>query len=276
MSNYKDLLKYTSFSFRDKIKKYCTPLLKHFSINHFSYVKITNSGHFTCLSSRPEWMEYYFEEKFYLVQPHFRHPSIHKTGISFPGLIQNQSYQDAMQIAQSKFQIYPSLIFSEKKDDGIDFFSFDLNSSQPVLNALLFNELPLLRKFTHMFQQENSSLFKLSDMYQINLIDLMGTDFYLDTDPIVASLSNRPQCLNELGLGLKTSEKLSAREITIMQYLLHGASANQIGDLLCLSKRTIEHYIERLKNKLVCHSKMDLILKGRELEALGYLRPSEY
>jgi DNA-binding CsgD family transcriptional regulator len=53
--------------------------------------------------------------------------------------------------------------------------------------------------------------------------------------------------------------KLSKREFQCICLMVRGLSANSIGKKLGLSKRTIEDYIERAKNKLGCSNKAELI-----------------
>ncbi|GAH00956.1 unnamed protein product, partial [marine sediment metagenome] len=52
---------------------------------------------------------------------------------------------------------------------------------------------------------------------------------------------------------------LSHREFSIAFYLIRGCSYQKIGELLNLSKRTIESYVEILKDKLSCANKNELI-----------------
>lgn len=61
---------------------------------------------------------------------------------------------------------------------------------------------------------------------------------------------------------------LSERETECFFYLLRGHSAKAVGTKLNLSVRTIESYLENIKNKLSCSSKTELIEKAY---SLGYL-----
>lgn len=53
---------------------------------------------------------------------------------------------------------------------------------------------------------------------------------------------------------------LSTRELECLFFILRGRSAKQIGEIMCLSKRTIESYIENIKSKFGCNTKSDLLL----------------
>lgn len=56
---------------------------------------------------------------------------------------------------------------------------------------------------------------------------------------------------------------LSDREIECLQQLLHGKTAMEIGQFLHLSPRTVESYLENLKEKLSCHSKRELVSRAQ-------------
>ncbi len=52
--------------------------------------------------------------------------------------------------------------------------------------------------------------------------------------------------------------KLSTRELECLFCILRGMTAKQIGERIQLSKRTIESYIENIKNKFGCRTKSEL------------------
>lgn len=55
---------------------------------------------------------------------------------------------------------------------------------------------------------------------------------------------------------------LSKRELQCMFYIVRGKTNKQIAEILKLSKRTIDFYMENIKNKLGCQSKNELIIKA--------------
>lgn len=70
---------------------------------------------------------------------------------------------------------------------------------------------------------------------------------------------------------------LAPREVECIIYILRGKTSKQIARILELSHRTVEFYIGRLKNKLDCHTKSELIekiLSGRLIDQ-GITNPIE-
>jgi DNA-binding CsgD family transcriptional regulator len=55
------------------------------------------------------------------------------------------------------------------------------------------------------------------------------------------------------------SEYLTRREIQVFYYVLLGLSARKIADRLFRSKRTIEYHIDKIKNKLQCDTRGDMV-----------------
>ncbi len=55
--------------------------------------------------------------------------------------------------------------------------------------------------------------------------------------------------------------QLTTRELQCIDYLLQGFNNKNIATKLHLSPRTVEAYIENIKEKLCCKSKIELIIK---------------
>lgn len=66
----------------------------------------------------------------------------------------------------------------------------------------------------------------------------------------------------------KNPFSLSNRELQCLYHLLHGKSSKQIAAILNLSKRTIDGYLDSIKNKFGCQNKFELIIAAIEA---GYL-----
>lgn len=51
------------------------------------------------------------------------------------------------------------------------------------------------------------------------------------------------------------------REVECIVHLLDGRTVAETADLLDLSRRTVEYYVNNMKMKLGCHSKQELLRK---------------
>ena len=59
-------------------------------------------------------------------------------------------------------------------------------------------------------------------------------------------------------------KQLSKRELQALKLFLQGYTISQVADVIHLSPRTIEMYLQKLKEKLHCESKSELIMKAIE------------
>ncbi|CAM2944449.1 transcriptional regulator LuxR [Legionella steigerwaltii] len=58
---------------------------------------------------------------------------------------------------------------------------------------------------------------------------------------------------------------LSRREKECLQFLIRGKNTREVAQILGLSKRTVEHYLENIKNKMSVNTKSELIEKAINL-----------
>jgi DNA-binding CsgD family transcriptional regulator len=95
---------------------------------------------------------------------------------------------------------------------------------------------------------------------------------------LVSGLSQQDQYYTSLNFGSYVLEStqsqfsLTTRESEVLFYFLRRKTAKQIAQLLKLSPRTVEDYIDHIKLKLDCHNKSELIQKALN-EGLLYFIP---
>ncbi len=267
MNQLQNLIQNVSGRHYNKIQKLCEPLVNHLEISSFTYIKIKNDGNFYFLGNHLDWMEYYCAEKLYLNQPHFRHPSNFKSGISLSKNIENEEYAQLSQLASNKFNVnFAVAIFNQTKE-GMEIIGLDANTPSKLHDIKILNELELIRMFVAKFVKGNQFFMDLLEENQVDLKALIGSKFQTAETPVMATLNDRAHFLKEMGIEIP---KLSFQENEVLKVLVNGGSASQIGEILYLSPRTIEHYLERLKNKLNCFSKAELMAKSREFFTYGY------
>ncbi len=67
---------------------------------------------------------------------------------------------------------------------------------------------------------------------------------------------------------ISNPSELSSRELEVLFCILRGKTAKQVGEILTLSKRTVESYLINIRTKLNCQNKSALLVKAIEL---GYM-----
>jgi DNA-binding CsgD family transcriptional regulator len=80
-----------------------------------------------------------------------------------------------------------------------------------------------------------------------------------------------PPASHNPSLPIQNKFKLSNRELECLYYILRGKSAKQIAETMSLSKRTIESYVENIKNKCGSHTKADLLVLAISNGYMNYI-----
>lgn len=268
--SYDSVIQSVSVRYSDVINKACSELFRCLNLNHFWYCKIDNNGNYSFLGSHSGWCELFAGEKFYQKYAYIKHPKYQKNGIHFIKNPEDPDLMDVLSSCKERFQMQCLLSVVTKDGAGIEEFGFASKSASDDQISLLMNELPLLRLFVQNFFNEHPILKSALFDHQVNIGKLIGPSFYEPIIPIFPK--NKPLLLQTMKLG--SSLDLTDGDIEVLKLLQEGSSATQIAKHIFRSPRTVEHRIERLKEKLTCFSKAELIKKARELEKMGVFYPT--
>lgn len=269
MSNMNRMAEF-SIKYSDKIKKICSPLYQNFDIKHFWCSKTYENGEFFCIGSNPSLHEFYYDSKSYLHNPFFRKPTLIQPGYYFHRDYEDNSYKvvvdDYIQKFKTEFCVV-CLIKNEKELIRFGYASAPNRSRQ--FNNTLINNIQLFQKFNEYFLNETKNIFVKANDHFVDLKNELGV-VYDEQLHFPQLLNKKEKCafLGQLGL-LESSkvEKLSRQELHCMKYLAQGFSVSQIAHAVEISIRTVEHYLESIKNKLTCYTKFELFQYANLLQS---------
>lgn len=255
--------------FHSRIKKFCEPLVHHFGVNEFVYAQETTSGQSKSISLNLDWVNYYYSEKLYLINPLHTHPDNHREGLILINMLENESVKNFLDQAKTKFSVHLGFCICNKISDGTEFFVFGLTSSKSIQIMRFFNETILIRAFIKRFKEEFSSKILDLNEYCLDMNHLKGSSYQKLHFDLFPPVTKKEEFLENIGLEIPVS--LTLKEIEVVKYLLKGLSAPKIADNLFISSRTVEHHLERIKDKLDCTSKAELIQKIQSFDSFGLL-----
>ncbi len=275
MLNWKQIVQNYIIKHSDKIKKVTRPLRDRLNIGYFTYHRIDRQGKYTVLLDRPDWAEHYVDEKFFLQDPYLRHPDMYKSGFS---LIENHGSEEhrkrILKDGKEIFNLDLGLMLIEKGESSVEFFGFCANKATSQLDKLYLNQPWLLKSFASYFKKELGPILKQMEGEASSLIDLKGKDFHTKEfiHPDVDSATLKAY-LKDLGKAqeILLAGQLSRREKQCIKHLLAGNSAKDTASILKLSHRTIEFYLENIKNKLSCSTKQEIFILANTFQELGLL-----
>ena len=268
------ILKDYIYKHSDQIRRVTRPLRERLDIEYFTYHHIAFDGRYTVLVDRPDWAEHYVGERFYAIDPYLRNPRVYTPGLSlWTEKSANERYDIVLESATKRFGMGHGICLIDKTAVGIEFFGFAGKHRMASASDYL-NEIPLLKQFSNYFKKKMAPLLSQMSRDAFSLPDMKGKDYHCkDTIRPEISAENRVGFLSDLDsrLPLRQALALSRREKDCLHLMLQGMTAARIAEELKLSKRTVEHYFENIKNKLCCTTKSELFALTLSLKELGLL-----
>ncbi len=159
------------------------------------------------------------------------------------------------------------LCYSDMRCDAANFAADYILQDQQVLKNRSLKFISLYKisdKEYHCLLGRKSLMF--DDNYILSsyedltaLISPSALEQIIEYAPPSERLRTEKQFWFELSEPSDAAPLLSVRENQCLQLLANGSNAKQIAQLLGLSPRTIEKYIETIKSKLQCHSTAQVV-----------------
>jgi DNA-binding CsgD family transcriptional regulator len=239
-----------------KINQVCEPLFKTTPICWFGYSRECFNGDKITIGNHPDWLEHYYQKTYFRLGPKDYYEFYRGEFMLWDPLENDVQIRDAKGI----FDICHGITLFRKDELGVDIFHFAPEKNNVEIANWYVNHLNLLKKFGRYFCGEMKgmlhkmpSIMSLEDRLllraQFNEVQLQAT---AQTPEIILQSTWSP--------GEKYKDIiLSRREIDLTIQLLRGNTAKHIAKTLCLSPRTIEFYLQRMKKKFKCHTKTELI-----------------
>lgn len=234
----------------EKVKQLIAPLDKMAGIHYFCYgVNLPDTSGFT-LHTNQDFYEAWFKHRFPLCGFHLPN-----------GWYSWDSVHPAKQteVAHS-LNLGNGVIYVRHHADKTEVFSFASRPDNKHAQNFYLNNLNLLKRFTNYFLEKADNLIQEANQQRVMPLPemvLKQPEPHIEiNDPMV----NR--FLDELSFPLNL---LSERETECFKLLIKGFSLADISKTLNLAIPTVAVYVTRVKQKLKCLSKHQLIQKAHEL-----------
>ena len=186
--------------------------------------------------------------------------------------IERSGQSEKMHIEAAEFGVQHTFTIIEKNNEMTNFYHFANDSSDTKINQVYIANLDLLRVFIQHFNENVAKSSLLSSAYDLKFnIDPLAEGFTTKSDDIIfdkaraefLTYMNKPDDKPKL-LTPKFAHNdiyLSKRESECLYLYARGKIARDIAIMLGLSRRTVEHYLDKVKTKMGVASKNELIEK---------------
>lgn len=247
----------------DKVRNLTKNFCQHLDITVFGYVRIYDTGMVSWVTTSPDQDRFLVESDELSRNPLLNDRTLLKEGFyldiynrQFPGC--ENFYQERARL----FQMDHGMVLVRHQKDYIETCCFSGLSTKRPLYQLFMNEQALFKTFMEHFR--NQLDFRLIEILSqgIPITDLKDEYNFVDIDALYLS-GNRTVLVESCGW--KNLLTLSKREKQCLLLLKEGHTYHTIGLALGLSERTIEHYLESVKNKLNLETRTELYLAAEKL-----------
>lgn len=239
------------------IRLICEPL-KKIQLNYFLYAKRFSNGSYIHLTNEPNWQSYYFAQHYYLIDEFEDSERNYQTGAY---LWSGLSCQEIYTNMQLKFNISHGITLIQNYEDCSEFFHFGTTTNNSFMSNFYLNNSDTLKRFMLYFKDKACETIDAISQYRIKLPKKESSSIsHLD------ALKNCVNCFNGLTAidkyyvsNSRSDVYLTKREMECLQWYGNGKTAEEIGIILGLSRRTVEAYLTQAKNKVNSYKKGQII-----------------
>lgn len=235
-----------TFLYANTIQEICQhDLFDRYQFNYFQYLRCYHDGSFSLLSNRADWNHHAFQ----YANDH-DHPII--MSCADADIIQPHCFQfvwnnhipdSILRLAQSSFDITNGITFVERHRDYYDMIAFAAPSTNKRVYDIYLNRNEELQQFIIRFRNQYGELIEHADSQRIEI-------------PEIHQDANKDILVRNAG---NTTSHITKRELDCLLLLKQGATQKVIARELNIGGRSVETYFNRLKIRLNCRTKQELL-----------------
>lgn len=258
--------KHLVFTSSRDIQSICKIFFDKTGTTYFNYVKRYRNGSKACLSNRADWMKYFYGHRLFeniFIEKETANKAYEKefslgsvTTVLWAGLHKSKV------VEQSKlFDIGNGISLALTHKDFNEYYYFAAKNKAVEMTNWYINNIDSLIEFIYYFKDVARNLISEAEQPQNLIVIKKSVD--ISTPMTHLSISgNFKESVNHKHYFIYYNNLeilITSREIECIKYMIRGYSSAQIGELMNISKRTVEKHLENTKQKLGCCSKPDLV-----------------
>lgn len=249
-----------AFDYINQINEISKPLFERYPLDYFDYARVFYDGSWIFFTSYAGISQYFFDSGFTFL-PHVQF----KKAQCFHLLSSINHFSKYIADVKENFKIDHLLSYAEKYENYIDLYWFGANRERSGVIDFYLNNMDLLKNYALYFQDHAKDLIKKAEQEKIIIPKGLTEDYngafqriktiQDQNDFLQDFLTKRSPMFNVQGQPVT----ITRREMDCLRFLVQGFTAKMIARQLSLSQRTVESYFEKIKIKLNCNSRAQLV-----------------
>jgi DNA-binding CsgD family transcriptional regulator len=236
------------FTLKNRVQELTKNFLNSFGFNYFQYLRCFSDGSLSLLTNNTGLIEYFQQiDNAPVVFSSFTKE--HENSHSYWFLWDEALPSSPVQFAREKYNLHNGITLVRRYKDYYDMIAVALPNEHANAASFYLNKLKAIEQFINRFDKENKDL----------LIHINDNKLYLPTSYRDINYSNL--CFNNGRVrisGYFGITHITAQELTCLRLLFQGCSYKEIAKLTNLSPRTIETYINRVKQRTGFTSRFEI------------------
>ena len=246
-----------------QVIKICNPLTEYLDIYKFGYVRFFKNSSFLVMSNgfleyRKKFYDVIIPNKGFLMNASKKYTNKNKGCYFWPTEFQPNNLYLSLNY---ECNIWNGITLYYKTQEYTENFTFAFGRNACNKTNFFVNNLDLLQKFCTYFRIAAKNLINCSDKSKLAISKHQFPNSFFSQESKITD-EKKQKLLNFLEQSTFQNAhnmKFSRREFECIKYLARGYSMKEIGQILSLSPRTVESYLENVKNKTNCHFKSQII-----------------
>lgn len=241
-----------------EVQEICNPMIDLFNINFFSHTRAYRDGHFAALMTTPELTEYYISQK-YPIRFSNGHGLILENGFYVEAYMGDDASNNIHFQLRTLFNTSHFVFIIEKNKEYDDMFSFATYPENHKIINQYFNNMDLVKRFLLYYKEKSEKLLKKSQPIKYTA-DYFLKEYKTMDNSISHKMTSDNMPLKKIALtGNLGNITISQREFDCFKLIVKGLSFKETGKALAISPRTVETYVNNLKDKLGYDKKSQLM-----------------
>lgn len=247
-------LSYISRKYHNKIKQLTAPLQHQFGISYFARQTVSNDGAWEIVTNEPGWIEYSAAQNFYKIDPSLLHPSHYQSGLTVNASHNVPEYlQEMTHTFRKLYKGDHTLCILNQTSRGSEWYFLATSATSKKSIDTYITKINAIYSYLKDFKHQAKSILQENLEYCVDLTVLKEKPFYAAERLLDLSVFMPNDHLDI------ADPDISPREHECLSHLLQGKTVKETAQCLGLSPRTVEEYLQRLKQKLGCRYNRDLI-----------------
>jgi DNA-binding CsgD family transcriptional regulator len=253
-----DIVDYSKLiNLTEEVVQLCAPIKKHFNVTYFNYVRLNNDNSRCLLTDRPDWLVQFYQEKFYNARTTLDIEALkYQQYFSWEMLKDEFTFQEA-----SKHDISNGITLIEPSTDYLDLYWFGTTNENTYATNNFESNIDAFQRFILYFKDKGSKVLNSAHINPINFGDYeneKGIYTFKTFDQLINTFTHAEN-LRFIFEHQGEIKFLSQQETICASYFILQFSMREIAVRMQISPRTVETYVNNIKNKLFCNSKSNLI-----------------